>query len=95
MNTRKLICIASGLAAIAILNGCAIQAGKAGGITQSMSYPLIFKDTIDAKGIKKVKNEDGTETYIAESLTHGTTILGFERNVNYTDVEVTVKEPKK
>lgn len=83
------------LAFTGILAGCAVQAGAAGEITSSMSYPLVFTDVLTAKGITKTQNPDGTKTYKAESVDHKTTIFGFERSVNYRDAEITLKEPKK
>lgn len=84
------------LASVLLLCGCTlpIKSGSLTAVHHSMSYPLIFKHTVNATGIAKTTGADGNATYKAASLTHGLTICGFERNVTYENVELEV-EPKK
>lgn len=86
------------LALIGVLiacSGCTITGYKASEVHQSVSYPLIFTDTIDATGIRKTTREDGTVVHKAESLTHSTNVGGFSRTVVYKDAELKQKPEKK
>lgn len=75
------------------LAGCANLAGyKAEEVHHTVTFPLVFTDSIDAVGITKVTAADGTVTRKAETLTHTTVISGFTRTAVYKGAEI--KESK-
>lgn len=89
MKTRVIIA----LAALVALSGCQSLTGyKAEEVHHTVSFPLVFSDSIHAVGIKKETAPDGTATYKAETLTHETTISGFTRTATYKGAELNVKK---
>jgi len=89
MKTRLLLILAS----CTLLSGCANLAGyKAEEVHHTVTFPLLFTDSIDAVGIKKTTAADGTVTRKAETLTHTTVISGFTRTAVYKGAEI--KEAK-
>ncbi len=91
MKTRLILLAAALLA----LTGCAITPQyNAKEVHRTMTYPLVFTDTVDAVGIEKVTNPDGSVTRRAETLTHSTTAGGFTRTSVYKGAEITTKEEK-
>lgn len=84
------------IALVALFSGCSsIPAYTAGEIHVTTSYPLVFTDQIDAVGIAKVTNADGTVTRKAGTLTHTTTAGGFTRTAVYKEVELVTKNENK
>lgn len=59
-----------------------------------MSFPLVFKQSIDVTGVTTSKDADGNVVVKADTVTHGLTIGGFERNATHKGVTLEVL-PKK
>lgn len=81
------------LLAALFLAGCVgITGYKASEVHQTVSFPLLFSDTIDAVGIKKETQPDGTVVRKADTLSHTTTVGGYSRQVVYKDAEIESKK---
>lgn len=89
MKTRITLLIAAALA----LAGCQNITGyKAEEVHHTVSFPLVFSDSIHAVGIKQETAPDGTITRKADTLTHETVIGGFTRTATYKGAEIAVKK---
>lgn len=84
----KRILLSALAAACLVLSGCQIKAYNAREIHRTMSYPLVFTDTVHAVGISKETGPDGAVKRKAETLTHEITVGGFTRAVTYKDAEI-------
>lgn len=97
MNPRshRIAIAAACLAAMLSLAGCVnIDAASASSVRQTMSYPLVFTQTVNAEGIDKQTSPDGKVVRKAKRVTHDLTILGFSRSAQYDDVKLTSKKEK-
>lgn len=79
------------LACIALTACQSISGFKAEEVHHTVSFPLIFTDSIHALGIKKTTAADGSVIYKAETLTHETTVGGFTRTATYKGAQIKEK----
>lgn len=78
-----------------VATGCTnLPRYKASEFHMTITYPLVFTETIDATGITKTTRDNGDVVRKAANLTHSTTVMGFVRTAVYKDAEI-VEKPEK
>lgn len=91
--SSRIIASTVSFAFAALCGGCASLGGySASEVHQSVSYPLIFTDSIHAVGIAKETDAQGKVVRKVGTLTHETSIAGFTRTVTYKDAVVESKK---